>query len=371
VYVQVLLISLLVLFVTAVLIHEVCRALQRVLRFHGPDAGADAPACANGMMRGGNKRALELLETLWLRQNGMKVFAVLTLNISYIYVTGVLLEAWDCFTTSDGVTKMRNDPKTICDSASHLRLRRLATALIVIIGPGVPICHVLWIRRLKRVAKNEHLLVRRSWRGVADPLTRARWGTLYEAYKFINAESSPGALTTEQPATRRQRLVARIQAAQFRACVAMSTYFESSIYVQKMLLVLATHLVGGVNGKAGVQVAVYAVFATILLFVWPYRQLDVRISLLGWAPVLPRRMHPAAPGAGVDSEYKTGWRKAQFGYVWSSHLTITDALNWTALSANVVPLITLVCGLLFGSDNSNGVLGIFLIVRDALRRWRA
>jgi hypothetical protein len=92
----------------------------------------------------------------------------------------VLLQAWNCFTASDGVSKMKNDPNTVCTSAEHIQFQRMALALIIIVGPGVPICSALWLRRLKRVAKNDHLLARRSWRGLADPGTRAQWGGLYE-----------------------------------------------------------------------------------------------------------------------------------------------------------------------------------------------
>ncbi len=85
-------------------------------------------------------------------------------------------QAWNCFTTSDGVSKMRNDPTTICTSAAHLSFRKMATAIIVIVGPGVPLGYAFWIRRLRRVATNEHLLARSAWRGLADPMTRRSWG---------------------------------------------------------------------------------------------------------------------------------------------------------------------------------------------------
>jgi hypothetical protein len=97
-------------------------------------------------------------------------------TVSYIYVTGVLLQAWNCFVTSDGVSKMRNDPNTICTSASHLNFRKMATAIIIVVGPGVPLGYAFWIRRLRRVAANEHLLARSAWRGLADPMTRGSWG---------------------------------------------------------------------------------------------------------------------------------------------------------------------------------------------------
>jgi hypothetical protein len=69
-YVQILLIGLLVLFATAVLIHELARLQQYAIRVHGPEAGDDAPVYAGGFVRGGNKRALAITEGLWLRRNG-------------------------------------------------------------------------------------------------------------------------------------------------------------------------------------------------------------------------------------------------------------------------------------------------------------
>jgi hypothetical protein len=165
------------LFGAAFLSHEFSRLQQYAVRLHSKSAPEDAPSCVGGLVRGGNAKALRMLETLWVKKNGMKMFVVFALNISYIYVTGVLLQAWNCFLTSDGVSKLRNDPKTICTSASHIQFRHMATALIVVLGPGVPLGYVLWIRHLRAAASgNEHLLTRASWRGLSDPLTRASWG---------------------------------------------------------------------------------------------------------------------------------------------------------------------------------------------------
>ena len=186
-YVEILLIGLGTLFGAALVLHEISRAAPRGVKLRLEDDRSGA-TCMGGF-RGGNERAFGLLEMFWQRCNGMKAFAVFTLNVAYIYITGVLLQAWDCFTTSDGVS-MRTDPKTSCTSDTHIRFKRIATALICIIGPGVPLGYAYFIRRLRAQAKaatdaaGRTTLRRRVWVGLSDPLTRASWGGLYDMHVF-------------------------------------------------------------------------------------------------------------------------------------------------------------------------------------------
>jgi hypothetical protein len=119
-YVQVILIGLAVLFGLAFAIHTVARVGQRAISIYGRGAPVDAPACFGRCLPGDrraprlwnlretirlwfygdevepaepNSRAFALLEWLWHQENGMKLFAVFGVNVSYVYVTGVLLQA--------------------------------------------------------------------------------------------------------------------------------------------------------------------------------------------------------------------------------------------------------------------------------------
>ena len=186
------------MYALAFLAHTAAGALQLGVRLHGT-AEEGAPVCMGGLVRArdtGNERALLLLEKLWRFRTGMKAFAIFAINVAYIYVTGVLLESWDCFTTSDGVRQMRSDPNTRCDSASHKQFQSLAAVIIGVVAPGVPIGYTLWVRYLKRTAKQSDLLQQRAWRGLSDPLTRSMWGPMFEMYRYSAHEN---AAREEQP----------------------------------------------------------------------------------------------------------------------------------------------------------------------------
>jgi hypothetical protein len=264
----------------------------------------------------------------------------------------VLLQAWDCFTTSDGVSKMRSSPTTLCTSASHLAFQRMATAIICLVGPGVPIMYALWIFRLRRVAMERTELSESAWCGLADPATRSAWGSLYEMYRY---SSVPDALERGvSPGTRWERF----KDWRFKVSVHVSPFFESFLFVEKLMLVLAMHTISTPGGQAGAQAAIYVIFALLVAFIWPFRKLDVRIGLFFWWSTLPARWQPESD----LPSFHVGWRRVCCGYVWRNHITLLDCLNLTALSANVVPFVNIIATLMVGEGGQGeAVLAVFLI----------
>jgi hypothetical protein len=110
VYVQALLIGLVVLLATASLIHELARWLPRAITLYGPgkvpdglpNAGESLQEAAGlwfgrywpgGAKNKDNAHGLDWLVTFWQLRNGMKMVFMFVLNVFYIYLTGVLLQA--------------------------------------------------------------------------------------------------------------------------------------------------------------------------------------------------------------------------------------------------------------------------------------
>jgi hypothetical protein len=182
-YVQLLLLGLGALFVAALAMHELARLRQRFILLGSPD---EQPAKPGGCLAPASDNAAKLarLYSLWERRNALKSFACFALSFAYLYVVGVLLEAWDCIPTPDG-PKLRSDPTTMCTSAKHLRFRLYAMVLIVVVGPGVPVGYLLWLRHLRGHALSNAALLRPAWRGLSDPSTRAGWGGLYEMVRTL------------------------------------------------------------------------------------------------------------------------------------------------------------------------------------------
>jgi hypothetical protein len=170
-----------------------------------------------------------------------------------------------------------------------------------------------------------------------------------------------------QPTTRWGRFRARVEILRYHVSVRISPYFESFIFIEKLLLVLAMSVIKGGNAQAGCQAAVYFVFTLLVISVWPFRQLDVRIPLRFWLPGLPARWQPdpAAP----STEYRVGWHKSRFGYAWKNYFTIVDALNFTALSANLVPFVNIITAL-GASGTGASVLAVFLIGLNLMKSAR-
>jgi hypothetical protein len=278
-----------------------------------------------------------------------------------VYITGVLLEAWDCITTPDGGSMLRSDPTTSCTSASHLRFRRLAMVCVCVVAPGVPLAYTLWLRRLRATALAEPSTFRPVWRGLADPSTRASWGSLFQMYRF-SAFSGHADDEAASRGARARRALSR----------AVSPFFESFIFLEKACLVIAARLLSSSTAQAAVQAAIYALWAALVALAWPFQRLDVHIPLLVWAPLLPRRFWPAhapdVPAPGALALLPVGWRRApaRLGWLWVSHLRIGDALNWTAVSANLVPLVNIVAALAAGGHAAS-VLDLFLIGLNVLK----
>jgi len=180
-YVQALLIGITSLFAAAFLVHQFAIFQARFVRLHGPDVEPGAPACVLGLFRGGNERAFRILRSLREQKNAMKQFAAFALGVAYVYITGVLLQAWSCYTSSDGTSKMFSDPDVICTTPKHAAFRSGALVVLVIVAPGVPLGYALWIRHLQRRAQGRFGETRPvRWCGLADPATREAWGVLYE-----------------------------------------------------------------------------------------------------------------------------------------------------------------------------------------------
>jgi hypothetical protein len=116
--------------------------------------------------------------------------------------------------------------------------------------------------------------------------------------------------------------------------------------------VLSAHLLRTPFMQAIAQSAVYATWSFLVAAAWPYQRLDVHLPLVAWVPYLPARFRassdwrPVLDGGG--------------GWVWVSHLRISDALNWTALSANVVPLVNVVTAVA-SQGRAATVFDLFLI----------
>lgn len=91
------------LFGFIVVVHEMARQSARLVHVHSPaDAPLDSTACLFLPWAGSNERAFGILEALWRQCTGMKQLGLFALNIAYVYICGVLLQAWDCVATTDG-----------------------------------------------------------------------------------------------------------------------------------------------------------------------------------------------------------------------------------------------------------------------------
>lgn len=77
---------------------------------------------------------------------------------------------------------MLTDSKTQCNTAKHASFKQLATVLVCLVGPGVPILYAVLIRLLRRNASRRDAgaarkhIARFTWRGLGDPFTRVTWG---------------------------------------------------------------------------------------------------------------------------------------------------------------------------------------------------
>jgi hypothetical protein len=75
---------------------------------------------------------------------------------------------------------MRSDTNVSCTADKHAQFKRMAAALICVVGAGVPIAWVFWIRYLRGSMHAGNVLERSMWQGLGDPTTRGGWGGMYE-----------------------------------------------------------------------------------------------------------------------------------------------------------------------------------------------
>jgi hypothetical protein len=290
----------------------------------------------------------------WRRCDAVKHVAMFSLPFVYVFVIGTLLQSWDCAPVPpDGAPRLRADPATLCGSARHARFARFAAVALALLAPGVPLACALWLRRLRRGALAQHATFRPAWRGLADPATRTAWGVLYQSvrhhmratrimhpsdatlmplflsaqYRYVPCGYANSAAEEQLSAPRRLRRA-------FSAAV--SPHWESLSLLQKGCLLASTHaLRGGAGAQAAAHAAIYAAGGALLALTWPFQRLDVHIPLAAWAPALPRRWQPQ-PGAAAAAVSPAGWRALPrgCGWLWRSHVRLSDALNWGAMGTN-------------------------------------
>jgi hypothetical protein len=182
--VELILIAVACMYATAFIYAEIARGNLKLIRVA---ANPDDKGVWLGFIPARTDTLLDYVDTLVLRRNQMKQVIGFMTAIAYIYVVGALLKAWDCVETSNGRV-MRSDTTITCDSPKLLAFRRIAAAVVVVAGGGVPVATALWVRRLRRQTKADSGLRRTAWKGLADPVTRAGWGPFYEVRPCRSSE---------------------------------------------------------------------------------------------------------------------------------------------------------------------------------------
>jgi hypothetical protein len=253
----------------------------------------------------------QMIDRLWIYRNSLKKLVVLLVGLAYIYVTGVLLQAWDCIETADGLSVMRTDTKERCDTASHAAFKRWALIVIIVIGAGVPLfyaCFIAFMRggsfRQTLVSssvgrtlglnmhsddsKYQRRLTVGIWHGLSDPAIMFSWGSLYESYKFLRVKEEYVAVDGSAP-LHWEWFVWRLKMLRYRLSVRFAPYFESLIFVEKLLLVVGQHNFTTPGRQATAQLVVYALFSISIAVLWPFKRMEVRLPLVFWLPVIPKR----------------------------------------------------------------------------------
>ena len=322
-----------------------------------------------GFIPSSNHALLEYHDALVARRNQMKQVAGFMTAITYIYVCNALLKAWDCVNTAEGMV-LKSDTSTSCTSAKMLSFRKLAAGLLVAVGVGVPLGTAAWLRHLRRRTKRDSALTRKAWFGLGDPVTRFGWGAFYEVYRFRNLRDATQAETPDSnaelyrflsPSTARWfRLRARFDRARHPLSVRFAPYFETMVYVEKLCLLIASHLLAKSVQQTILQVLVYCTMSLVILVLWPCQRLDVSIPARAWLPSLPRGWALAEKGSA------SGWRKASCGWLWSGTVALSDSLNWTTFLANAVPAVNIILVAL-ANGRGDGVLQVFLVGLNVLQ----
>ena len=275
----------------------------------------------------------------------IKQTTALIMNFLYVFLTSVLLKAFDCVPGPNGQV-LRAFPDTSCASTSHKKMQRLALGLLVTIGPGIPLMYVLYIRRLQRATKL----------GLSDPRTLVAFGGLYGVYKFRFStpplqspehNASVEADGNDQPPTRGWR--SKFAKSRYRLCVAVAPYYEVLIYFQKFLVVIFSTAPFRTDGaRAAGLLATYIASSVLLAAVWPFQRLDVTFRMPLW---LPRK--PTASWLMPEEWNPSTWRLLpRSGYMCTARVRVTDALNVSCLLTNLIPALNIVVAL---SANGKGV----------------
>jgi len=304
------------------------------------------------------------------------------------------------FNTPDGVLTLRADPQIVCSTPYHRSFQNLALGIICFCTVGVPLCYIRFISKwplsvgegcigadvtlircpghLRSSARARNLssatgaplLTRDVWSGLGDPSTRMGWGTLYEAYRFNKQHDDDD--PPENPGC-----VMRLRLALLRN---LAPSWEALLLCQKLALALVTNLLPDIGPlRALALMALFVVWAALTAFVRPFQRLDVRIPVRLWLPSMPLRWRPAdaavsAQPRGPAAEPAAAARAAEAaavthrfsvcgircGWLLVTHLFVGDALNMTAISANVVQAVSLGVALAAGG-NGETALGFALI----------
>jgi hypothetical protein len=332
-------------------------------------------------------------------------------------LVSVLLDAWDCPPEGAGGARvLRADPATACDSAPLKRFRLAATAALALFAVAVPCGIAALLRWNRHKALRGSALQRPAWRGLAYPATRAAWGGFYVMYRFDGwhelrdsdpdehatpaspggaadgagllddvaapaspplFRGSPGSARDSMPgsptssigegapigwrgAGAQRGCVSTLRRALRRASRLAAPYFECVYYAQRLLLLAAGHAFPTATAAAAGQAAVFAAGAALIAALAPLQRLDVRLPLRFWAPMRLSR----APACAGDA---SGWRKGPCGLGWSyaSHVMVFDALNATAVAANLVPMLTIVAAVA-AVGPAAPAMGFFVLGLNAL-----
>ena len=266
----------------------------------------------------------------------IKQTTALVMNFLYVFVTSVLLKAFDCVPGPNGEV-LRAFPDTSCATTSHKKMQRLALGLLVTIGPGVPLMYVLYIRRLRRTTKL----------GLSDPRTLVAFGGLYGVYKFRFSTPLPQPKNNDADASSIQPLArgwrAKLAWFRYRLCVAVAPYYEVLIYFQKFLVVIFSTAPFHTDGaRAAGLLATYLGCAILLAAVWPFQRLDVSFPMPVWLP------HRPTTKWLMPEEWKPSTLRLlpKSGYMCTARVRVTDALNVSCLLTNLIPAVNILVALL-------------------------
>ena len=363
------------------------------------------------------------VEMFGRRRNALRQFFSIYAQIAYVLLVSVLLDAWDCPPLGpDGAAVLRSDPGTACDTASFRKFRAATTAALGVFAAAVPLGIAGLLRLLRGKALRVSSLNRPAWMGLAYPATRAAWGGFYAMYRFDSwhelrssdtdmldagtlaspcggvelmdeaaeaaaavaaspppqfrsssgsaIESQPGSPGTpassvgDSPAvggrTRSRVVVATLRSGLRRASRLAAPYFECFYYAQRLLLIAAGHAFPTAGAAAAGQATVLAAGAMLIAALAPLQRLDVRLPLRFWVPLRVRR-------ATADGSDAPGWRRGPFSMGWSydSHVMLFDALNATAVAANLVPMLTILAAVA-ARGAASPAMGLFILGLNAL-----